>query len=237
MGLSPVMSRIGTAGGETVITTATVEGFCGRVPKGVVFCHGSGDDAKATQTRSDMRNLIKLLAQDAVVQASDLALQSWGNDASVTQSGNSVARLVTDWKVRTPVAFVGVSMGTLTAANYAVRFPANLSCLALVIGLTDLGAYYDSTPASQAEINTAYGGSFDSTERAEHSPIAFANSLPANLPVSLWTSSNDPLVLPAWHAAFKAARPQTQQFDLGAHAHAWGEGDDVDIADWVRQYN
>lgn len=230
-----VRSRIDLVGSEVVVTTATATGWAGAEPRGIIFCHGSGDDAAATQTRSDMRGLIRELAQFGTVQSADWGLQAWGNDACVAAVDDGVDRLVADWGVTEPVALVGVSMGALSVLNYAVRYPARVACVAAVIGLTDLGALYDTQPSYVAGINTAYGGSFDAGDRADHSPIAFVDDLPDDMPISLWTSSNDTLVLPAWHAAFRAARPQTSRFDLGAHGHGWGAGDDATIAEWVRR--
>lgn len=222
-----------TADGETVITTATTTGFAGREPRGVIFCHGSGDNALSTLTRTDMRGMIRDLARNGVTQSADWALQAFGNDACGTAIYNGIQRLRTTWGVMGPVALVGVSMGGCSVLNYAVRQPDDVACVAAVIGLTDLGALYDTHPEYQAEIDAAYGGSFDEADRASHSPIEEVDSFPADMPISLWTSTNDPLVLPAWHAAFKAARPQTEQFLMGDHGHGFAPENSVDVAAWV----
>lgn len=220
-------------GSENVVTIGAIESWNGEETRGTIYCHGSGQTAFAAYTANDARSLVSNLAYASTVQSADWGLQSWGNDTAVTEIGNGIDRLRNDWGVTGKIALVGASMGGCNALNYAVRFPEDVACVAAVIALTDLGALYDTHPEYVAEIDTAYGGTFDSADRAAHSPIAFANTLDAAMPISLWTSTNDPLVLPAWHTAFVAARPQTEQFDIGAHGHGFGLEDGPVIADWV----
>jgi len=176
------------------------------------------------------------LSQFATVRAQDFGGMTWGNDAGTDKVHTAIAQMRSTWGVTGKVALVGISMGGCVVLNYTKRFPDDVACVAAAIGLTDLGTLYDSETGYDASIDAAYGGSFDTDDRNNHSPQLFINSIPPSLPISLWTSTNDPIVYPAWHAAFKAARPQTDQFLMGDLGHGFTNTQSALLAQWISDH-
>lgn len=223
--------------GGIFITVATVQGWAGQQPKGLVFCHGSGGSAGRSVDDPSINYLVNKLAQTTVLQTGDWALQAWGNQDAIDAVDEGVDDLLNNWGVQLPVAVVGASMGGTTALNYAFYHPTKVSCVVGLIGLTDLGAFYDRwsliDSSVSAQIDTAYGGSFDEADRQAYSPVEFADRFPEDMPIGLWTSSNDPIVLPAYHASFIAKRPQTYQNVFGAYGHGGIAQSAETLVPWV----
>lgn len=182
----------------------------------LIWCHGNYGTAQADYSAYSTE--LRLLAQRYTVIAADLGFNTFGNDTGVTRVGQAVAYLAASWASSGPVVLVGASMGAAVALNYAVRFPANVAACALIIPALSL--LVDPSHPAADEIDAAYPPAYnDATNGPTHSPIQFAGNLPTDMPIHLWTSSDDPTVPPATADAFVAARPQTGRTVFGAYGH------------------
>lgn len=198
----------------------------------LVWCHGNYGTALADA--STYGNELRLLAQRHTVIAADLGFNTFGNDTGITRVGQVLDYLAAAHGLTAPAVLVGASMGGAVALNYAVRFPERVAAVVGIIPALSLDAP-ETNPAFD-EIDAAYGGLYDPANPAHlaHDPIAFAGDLPDDMPVHLFTSSNDPQCLPAHTAAFLAGRPQTMHTSIGAHGHG---GIDVAVpmaVEWLR---
>ena len=184
--------------------------------KPLVYCHGSGGTATTAVTNPAEINLLKALAQDYLVIAADLALQAWGNDNHLARIGDAVSHLA-NFNADGPVTLVAGSMGNLGAFGYLKANPTGVRAIAGIIPCVDLDSVY---PMATADINAAYGGAYNTnTHGPVRSPVRYATELNADVPVHLFTASNDTLTLPSTATAFVAARPQTERTNLGALGH------------------
>lgn len=203
--------------GEVDILLGTLKSDVGAQPRGIVFCHGSGDTAESAA--HSFRFQFNMLAKRALVHIGDLAFQHWAADPGINRVRQAIAELRRRGVVG-KVALLGMSMGAGLALNYANRYPEDVECLALTIPLTDLNDAranpYLTTrwPEMDALYPNGVSGDWQG-----HNPIEFAATMDAALPIKVWHSTDDPLARPDRTAAFLAARPQTESQSMGAVAH------------------
>lgn len=205
--------------GETDVIHGDLRTELGAQTKGIVWVHGSGETA--VLAHQNWAQHLYALAKHATVHVGDLGFQTWGSDLAVTRIGQAITQLRT-MGVTGKVALVGMSMGGCNALNYAVRHPEDVSCVAALIPLTDLAMIRANTSpaivARYAEIDAIYGAP-PAADYTGHSPVGFAGSISAGLPIHIWSSSDDPLVTPAMVDGFLAARPLTGHTVMGALGH------------------
>lgn len=209
------------AAGEEDIVLGTMRSWNLAQPEGVLFCHGAGDTALQAFAKVLQRETMTALARHATVLVADLGFASFGNATAITRVGQAITYLRSTWGQSGPVVMVGISMGAITALAYTLAHPTEVKACALVIpGLDIADLHTHNVLGVPALIDAAYPPAYsDATDGPTHSPIHFAGSLPANLPIHLWTSSDDNLAVPSTADAFVAARPQTARTDLGALGH------------------
>lgn len=185
---------------------------------GIVVCHGSG--SLAADTYYSLRYYLKSFSRNASIHIGDLAGQTWGSDIVVTRIGQAMTQLRAEG-VTGKIALVGVSMGGCSAFNYAVRYPEEVACVTAIIPLVSL-ADARSNPwltGRWPEIDALYGEP-PNADYSDHSPIEFVDDLDPDLPIRIWSSTDDGLARPATHSAFVAARPQTEFTSIGAQGHS-----------------
>lgn len=206
--------------GENDVVLGGIKTAMADQPFAAIWCHGSGEVAFDTPLRH--RFQFRSIGLHATVHAGDLGFQTFGNDLVVTRIGQAISYLRASWGSEGKVALIGQSMGACSALNYALRFPENVACVAGVIPMLDIQGIIDN-PASagfKPQIDAAYGGTYNNaTDGPTHSPVLFAGDMDPDLPIKLWTASNDPWALPAHAEAFVAARPQTEHVNVGALGH------------------
>lgn len=185
--------------------------------RGIIYCHGSGGNANDVVTGD--RFFIDMVGKRASIHIGDLGLQTWGSDLVVTRIGQ--ARDILLGLGVTHLGLYGVSMGGLSALNYAVRFPSYIDCVGLAIPATDLASLRSNPYLASRwpEIDAIYGAP-PGANYTDHSPILFADDLDPEMPIKLWYSTDDPLVYPSTIDAFLAARPQTEAVSVGAASHS-----------------
>lgn len=198
----------------------------------LIWCHGN--HGTAVTDFDNYGTELRLLAQRYTVIAADLGFNAFGNDIGVTRVGQAAAYLAASWASSGPVVLVGASMGAAVALNYARVHPENVAAVACIIPAVDLDVP-DVHPAAD-EIDLAYPPAYDpgNPTMAAHSPVLFASALPADMPIHLWTSSDDTTVLPATADAFVAARPQTGRTVFGAYGHGGINVAVPLVVDWLR---
>jgi hypothetical protein len=162
--------------------------------------------------------------------------QTFGNPASVSAVDDARAYLVSRFGCD-PTRFLlaGASAGTLTALSWLLANPSG-GCLAVAVTVPalDLQDLHDNRGYG-AQIETAYGGlAAYQAALPTHSPVVFASSLPAGIPIRLWTSSNDPVVIPASADSFVANAPNVSRVDLGPVGHDVAAVSGADMAAWLK---
>lgn len=170
--------------------------------RGVMLCHGATDVGRYAIT-GNYRNAAEKLARHGFnVCAPDLGAvagvsDTWGNATAMSRMDDAWAWIknAAGGGAKTDkVCLVGGSMGGLNAVNWASRNPTKVAAIALVIPALDLEDIYvnDRGPGLRAQIQAAYGGAPDYTQR---SPLLLASSI-AGIPTRVWYSTND-VVTPA----------------------------------------
>lgn len=210
-------------GGEWDVTYQTVTRPSRRP---LVWCHGQGGTALGDYLGFGS-GILRHLAQNYTIVAADLGFNTFGNDTGMARVQAAIDYL----DLPGPVTLVGASMGACVALNYATRNPETVRAVAGIIPLVDLNI--PDGHGSKAQLNLAYPPAYDDAnpEHRAHNPMHFADQLP--MPVSLWTSSDDPAVPPATADAFVAARPQTKRVVFGAFGHAGVNVAGPLVADWL----
>lgn len=187
----------------------------GNVPT-TIYCHGSGGSARGTAGDRMDFDLNLALARDHVAMFGDYGLETWGNDMGGDRVHKAVLYAREHLGSSGPVVLTCASMGFLTAANYARRYPENVAAIAAVIpavSIADVMVAAGPNSDIAAKLNAAYPPGFtDANQGQTHSPIHMAERglLPTDLPIKFWCIEADPLTRIAPAQAFVAARPQTE---------------------------
>lgn len=193
------INQTGYTGTETSVT------FHGRqMPGGtpVICCHGVLSTSRQfLNGDGDVPRKLADLYEVTSVSGDLGGLSTWGNDASVDALDELVTWAGTNHGTRTNrVALYGVSMGGLTALNWAMRNPSKVAAIGLMVPAVSLQGIHDRDPIGIAAlIETAY------TNEA-----GYLAALP----------TNDPS-----HAAVRATAQQ-----LGPKTRIWYSSDDNVIA-------
>ena len=198
---------------ENDVVFGTTRSFVGAETRGVIFCHGSGENAGSTVDKTQTLDLCDRIARRATVHVGDLGLQTWGNDTAIARIGDAYTSLHSTWGVTGPVVLVAGSMGFSGACAYALAHPDNVLAIAGIIPLTDITDIMTRGPG--AEINAAYGGVYDDAVNGPtHNPVRMA--LPTYMPIHIWTAPADPITPPATADEFVEGHPQTERTILSA---------------------
>lgn len=192
----------------TFVTTASL----GVARPWLVWCHGN--NATALGDYTGYNTVFRLLSQNFNVVVADLGGSTFGNDTGTLRTGQLL-----DYYNITSAYFLGASMGASVAINYAVRNPTRVAAIACVIPALQFNDVEPTHPAYD-ELNLAYPPAYDEqTHGPQYNPVQIADQLPSEMPVALWTSSNDTTTPPSTADEFVAARPQTERTVFGAFGH------------------
>ncbi len=210
----------------------------GEPPPLVIYLHGALGGPSLTVVNVHERPLLRALAKKSLVACSLWGgSTTFGNSTAISRVVSGIASLRTSLNVDLgPTILVGGSMGAGTALAVALSIPGEIACVAGIIPALDLADLRDNNRLGLASsIDAAYGGAYDDEIHGPaHSPVRFAQELPEDLPVRLWTSSNDTATVPSTADEFVSLRPQTERTNMGAVGHSTASyaGVQQDMADW-----
>lgn len=191
---------------------------------GVLFCHGANQTcyvSRATTTTG------QFALTNALGEAFSLAITdtggtaAWGNNTSIAAVGQVKTWLQGTWGAKAgKVALVGVSMGAVTALNYARANPTLVSCVVVCIPVIDLNDIVVNNRGSlAASVNTAYGGTYnDGTDGPTHSPAQYAASF--TVPTLGYYSSDDTTAIASAVTTFDTACAAATFNSVGALGHS-----------------
>lgn len=187
----------------------------------LIFCHGSGANAESAFNKTEQRSMMRQLGQEFAVCTADLGGETFGNDTGITRIGQVKSYLASTWGATGPAVLVSGSMGTLNAMAYTLAHPTDVAAIAAFIPALDIADLLLATDGGAVPplIHAAYGGTYsDVTHGPTHSPVQFADDLPA-IPIALWAADNDTAARPGPVNAFVAARPETDLTWVGNLEH------------------
>lgn len=191
--------------------------------RGVIWCHGATTDATSCRDYSYIGrlHLTNALAERFPLLSIDAGgPQAWGNPTAVARVDDAVTYLQgTKGAKSGTVLLVGVSMGALTALNYAKANPSKVAAIVGIIPVIDLNDMVtnDRGPGSAALINTAYGTYSEATHGPAYNPATYAASF--TTPTRLFYASDDMTCIPAAVTAFDTACAAAAATSLGALGH------------------
>jgi hypothetical protein len=201
----------------------------GTVP-GLIYAHGATGTATKVLQQDQEYQLLYELARHFVVVVADLGYDTFCNDTAITRIGLARQYLQephvwTGKPMAKPgkVILAGGSMGAGNSLAYARANPTHVAAVAALIPFVDIQDVVTNNRLGLADdINTAYGGHYDDAVHGPtHSPVRFAASMDPDIPIHLWTASNDPATVPATATEFVALRPQTGRTNVGALGHTF----------------
>ncbi len=194
---------------------------------GVLVFHGAGGTAfnsMDSSTAGQLQIFQRLSEVYPTVSADWGGASNWGNDTAISRvtSGQTYIQGSTaSCRAKSgKVMLVGLSMGFTTACNWA---RANLSQVACIVGIIPANDVNDMVTNNRggtaAGINAAYGGTYsESTDGPTHNPTNYAASL--NVPIKLWYSDSDTVVVPSTVTNFVAHAPNASAVDVGSQGHS-----------------
>lgn len=187
--------------------------LCDRTTKpgapGVLICTGSHSTAPSTMINDGLDRAIALAKAGFVVMSGDHGQPfpggygTYGNDTAITRIGQmrtflqSSARHISASSGK--IHLTGGSGGCAAAINFALRNPAFVASMSLMLPLIDLEDIYNNrtdATVTQAEIDTAYGGHAAYLAAvATHSPKRQDKTPLANIPIRMfYADANDPYI-------------------------------------------
>ena len=132
----------------------------------------------------------------------------------------------------------GGSRGGVDALNYLIRHPADVLACTLSIPVCDAeDVRANDRSGQQAAIEAAYGGNAGwQAARPTRNPVEIADDVAASgVRLKVWSSTNDPVCLPAFTAAFVAASGCEHQ-SLGAVGHSQAGQDFTQMHEFVGRF-
>lgn len=210
MRMSAGVGRAVSAQSEVFAAPDVAWGNPGSVP-GVVYCHGHGQfsSSPTNSLLTGQYPLFNALASQYAVGSGDFDDDAWGNATSLSNVNSLITWMQSTMGVQSgKVALVGISMGALTALNFAKANPSKVACVVGIIPALDLNDFATNNRAGYgASALAAYGGSYsDASDGATYNPYYYAASFP-DVPVHLYYSTADTTALPAYVTGFAAACP------------------------------
>ncbi|MDQ3933425.1 MAG: hypothetical protein M3340_02205 [Actinomycetota bacterium] len=147
----------------------------------------------------------------------------WGNDTILSRITSAWEYMKTRLNVKPDKLLLGAgSAGNINGFNYLIANPASVAAMYGVIPALNLADIHDrNVLSSAADIEAAYGGlaGYQAAEPLKNPYNRIADIAASNVPIKLWTSSDDTAAKPEYIAALDAAASNVTQVDMGAFAH------------------
>lgn len=168
----------------------------------------------------------------------------FGNATATAVIDDAIAVLATIGCKAGKAFLFGESMGAGEAFSYALQHPTKVTSITGIVPMSNLLTIWQNNRAGvTASINAAAGGTYvPATHGPTMDPNVFGASL-AGIPIDLWYSSNDTIVLPAEVQALAALIGPSARLNApltGAHGEAAissiGRDQRNSMCDFIRQY-
>lgn len=209
--------------------------------RAIIYCHQNGANANSLNAGALYYEFAAERLRTHIVAGDFAGTSTWGNDASKDALGDMVDLLLASStsgvanvnagclrSASDKVCLYGGSMGILPALNYMQENPSKVAVVVGVIPVIALDAAHDANPErftnAAATIEAAYGGTAGyNAAIASHDPSQNTAAIAATgVPIHLWYSSTDTLVLPAEVEAFASAVGATCTLhSMGAVGHTF----------------
>lgn len=213
--------------------------------RGVVACHSSTGDAAACFSQADWKNHTARLAEFFHLIAADLTNpQNWGNDDSQDRAEDSWTHLQSKRGVpSSKCLLLALSMGALTALNWAHDNPTKVAAIALIIPVVNLKDAHDNRGFDTLIDSASAYGSHAAYLSAEptHNPSATGRQAAlAGIPIHIWYSTNDPVYTPTvisdFVTAVNAVGGNATATSMGAVLHTASGLNPDEILDFLLPY-
>lgn len=161
--------------------------------------------------------------------------RAWGNDTARQRITDAINWARTNFPAasasKLPLLF-GISMGGLTALNYARDH--TVAGVATAIAAVNLANLHDTNLGGfAAEIETAYGGAGGYTAAVPtHNPLSYAASL-SGIPIKTWYTSDDSVTSVADAQSF-CSLAQCEAINMGVGGHTIVPLDPLDVVAWAK---
>lgn len=209
----------------------------------VLWAHGHAGTGVGEMTSPDNGRVLRKLGDGglAVVSSDYGGGTTWGDDAAQTKLSDAYSFATTTLGAKSgKVLLGGWSMGVLAVLNWARANPSKVAAIACVLPAVDLVDLHDNNRAGfKAEIESTYGlGSVPSVAGnatiAAHDPAQNTGAY-IGVPIKLWYSSDDSVVIPSVVTTF-ASNTGAQTQSLGAVGHTLTSVDENQVLAFLGQY-
>lgn len=212
---------------------------------GVIHCHGYSADYTGLTSQylyqySDEPTALAKLGFPSIAADLGLTPGNFGNAVADAAMDNALTYLRGAGLAHPAkkIGLVGGSMGCTTALNWTRTHKASVAAVALLIPAVDVEDLRANNrgPGLQAPIEAAYGGNAGwQAARPQRNPIEFAAEI-QDIPIHIWYSSDDTVILPDRIMAFAAAHGNTEVTSMGPVGHTAFVLDGMDLAWWLEGY-
>lgn len=195
----------------------------GESRRGVVALAGKGGDDMdwfIEETASDTTDvdLTYSIAEAGMPLVSMAVDETWGNSVMRTRITDALAYARANQGLSAePVFLFAASMGSLCALNWARFNPSEVAALALLIPAVDVqDLHANDRGGNAASIEAAFGGAPPDSENPAKNAADHAR-----MPVKLWYSTDDVLVIPQTVEDFAAGVGESAELrSLGDQGHS-----------------
>ena len=167
------------------------------------------------------------------VMTGDLGNSQWGNATGISRMGSLHTYAKSRIYNSNTVVLAGVSMGAANVLNWAKANPTYPAAIALFCPALDMQDIWDNDRANlKAWITAAYGGRPPDASNPADNAASFSS-----IPICIWYSSTDTVILPAIVEAFAAAVGSNVELrDLGTGGHDVSPVDGLEAGKWLKRY-
>ncbi len=134
---------------------------------------------------------------------------TWGDDEMITRIDDALTYAEAQYGFNPPYHFVGVSMGTPCAMNWAVNNLDKVRSIACMLPAVNIQEIVDDNLANTGAVAPPnvyppnHGTAYGVRPPDSHNPASYAADL-SGIPIKLWYSNNDTICLPAEVVSFAA---------------------------------
>lgn len=205
--------------------------------RGLIYAHGASHTSAMDATATHRFILDAFADAGYVALITEMGgLLTFGNDASRDAFLDSVTYVRARGASTDPLVLAAGSMGAMPALYWASTHLSDVAAIALIIPAVDVKDIYDNDRGGLAsDIDTAWGGAAAwAAAEPTRNPINYAASL-SSIPIGIWYSSDDTIVLPARVEAFAAVHGNTDLHSMGAVGHAQNAATTLAAAAWLAE--